>query len=327
MIPDFGFFSTEVSCLHSISIMHISNLLIAVIVTAAIAKPLPDAQTGSPFGYFPSDFGDEGELYTSQIPRVKRGGGGSRVLLWRGVEGGIPSSLLFLRSFRHLSTELYNSFKQWGAPVINRPDGGNTLPDGNNPSANSNGPQIGNPTPVEDVHDGGNPSLVPNGPAERDPKSYHTTTEHPPGISPAFKYFREFWCGAFEGRGQSVCCLGNGYGPFRPFTGELMCEKSMLLPPFPNTPYPITMYCTIQSLKFADLTLVFSVEQWVLGAGTETIAMLDNRFLRYCHKPSYFYSCDDYYVRISPLPRSPLPSSRLNERIHNPLPTFPPAIS
>lgn len=220
--------------------MHISNLLIAVIVTAAIAKPLPDAQTGWPFGYFPSDFGDEGEMFTSQILRVKTGGEGNRACCCgEGWKEGIPSSpsLLFLRSFRHLSIELYNAFKQWGFPVINRPDEGNTLPDGNNPSPNSNGPQIRNTTPVEDdPNDGGNPSLVPNGPAERDPKSYHTTTDHPAGISPAFKYFREFWCGAFEGREQSVCCLGNGYGPFRPFTGELMCEKSMLFAPIPNLP-------------------------------------------------------------------------------------------
>lgn len=145
---------------------------------------------------------------------------GGGMLLGRGVEGAIPPPLLFLRSFEHLSTELHNSVKQWGAPVIQ-------LPDGNNPSPDSNGPRIGNP------------SLVPNGPAERDPKSYHTTTEHPPGISPAFKYFREFWCGAFEGREQSVCCLGNEYGDFRTFTGELTCEKSMLLPLSPPPQFPI----------------------------------------------------------------------------------------
>lgn len=47
-----------------ISIMHISTFLIAVISTAAIAKPLPDAQAGSPSGYFPSDFGAQGWLFT-----------------------------------------------------------------------------------------------------------------------------------------------------------------------------------------------------------------------------------------------------------------------
>lgn len=209
------------------------------------------------------------------------------------------TSLLFLRSFEHLPTELYNTFKQWGPTVIQRPDDGNTLPDSNNVSPN--------PTPVEDDHDSRNPSLVPNAPAERDPKSYHTTTEHPPGISPVFRYFREFWCGAIEGREQSVCCLGNEYGNFRPFAGELACEKSKLLPPSPSTPLPSPIsHYQVQSLKFAYLTL-FSVEQWVLGAGTETITILDTRFMRYCHEPSYLYSCDDYYVRISPFPRPPPP--------------------
>lgn len=175
--------------------------------------------------------------------------------------GGIPPSLLFLRSFEYLPTELYNSIKQWGPAGLQGLDNGNTLPDGNNPSPNSNGPQTGNPTPVEGDHDTGNPSLVPNGPAESDPKSYHTTTEHPPGISPAFKYFREFWCGAFEGRQQSVCCLGNEYGNFRSFAGELPCEKSFLLPPsplFPPHPFlpsPISHY-HIQSLKIRQLNLV-----------------------------------------------------------------------
>ncbi len=77
----------------------------------------------------------------------------------------------------------------------------------------------------------------------------------------------------------------------------------------------------VQSLKFADLTL-FSVEQWVLGAGTETITILDPRFMRYCHEPSYFYSCDDYYVRISP---SPLPGKPQNTQ-HDSSP-LPPTIS
>lgn len=136
--------------------------------------------------------------------------------------------------------------------------------------------------------------------------------EHPPGISPSFRYFREFWCGAFEGREQSVCCLGNEYGNFRPFAGELACEKSMLLAPFCSPQFPITMY---SHFKFSDLTL-FSVEQWVLGAGTETITIMDRRFLRYCHESSYLYSCDDYYVGAYPIsPVSPLPRS--SERIHN----------
>lgn len=84
------------------------------------------------------------------------------------------------------------------------------------------------------------------------------------------------------------------------------------LPPFavPNFPLPCI------TLKFADLTL-FSIEQWVLGAGTETITILDTRFMRYCHEPSYLYSCDDYYVRIFP---SPLP---IHNMILLPLPRSP----
>lgn len=44
--------------------MHISFFLIAVISATAIAKPLPDVQTNTPFGYFPSDFGAAGPLFT-----------------------------------------------------------------------------------------------------------------------------------------------------------------------------------------------------------------------------------------------------------------------
>lgn len=53
-------FSTVSSCIPSI--MHFFFFLIAVISTTAIAKPLPDAQTNTPFGYFPSDFGAAGQF-------------------------------------------------------------------------------------------------------------------------------------------------------------------------------------------------------------------------------------------------------------------------
>lgn len=96
--------------------------------------------------------------------------------------------------------------------------------------ANTGGPQIDNPTPVEGSLENGNPTPVPNSPAKRVPKSYHITTDYPLWISPAFRYFREFWCGAFEGREQRVCRLGNKYRDLRAFSGELQCEKSMLLP-------------------------------------------------------------------------------------------------
>lgn len=82
------------------------------------------------------------------------------------------------------------------------------------------------------------------------------------------------------------------------------CPLPPSSPPTPFCPlqFPITIY---NHLKFANLTL-FCVEQWVLGAGTETITILDTRFLRYCHEPSYLDSCDDYYVRISPSPHLPV---------------------
>lgn len=64
-------FSKEFLCLHPISIMHTFNFLIAAISTAAIAKPLPDAQTGSSFGYFPSNFGAEGKFFTPLKSRGK----------------------------------------------------------------------------------------------------------------------------------------------------------------------------------------------------------------------------------------------------------------
>lgn len=132
------------------------------------------------------------------------------------------------------STEMNDAKQSWGSSVIQRPANDNTSPDSNNPAqmdlTNSKGP------------DSGNPSAILNGPAEKDPTNYHTTTEHPPGTSPAFKQFREFWCGAYEGRDQSVCCLGNQYGAFRPFTGELTCEKSMsFFPPLPLFHYPSTI--------------------------------------------------------------------------------------
>lgn len=178
--------------------MNISFFLIAVISSVAIAKPLLDFQTNTPFGYFPRSFGAAGQLFTPLNSRAKK------PLLSHSAHPTI------------LSTDATDS---WGSPVMQAPGNDNTFPDSSDPAqmnlASSNVPDNSNPSPIS------------NGPAEKDSTSNHATTDHPPGISPAFRQFREFWCGTHEGRDQSICCMGNKYGIFRPFSGELTCEQSM----------------------------------------------------------------------------------------------------
>lgn len=190
--------------------MNISFFLIAVISSVAIAKPLLDFQTNTPFGYFPSSFGAAGQLYTPLNSQAKK------PLLSHSAHPTI------------LSTDATDS---WGSPVMQAPGNDNTFPDSSNPAqmnlASSNVPDNSDPSPISNGPDNSNPTPISNGPAEKDPTSSHATTDHPPGTSPAFRQFREFWCGTHEGRDQSICCMGNKYGTFRPFSGELTCEKSM----------------------------------------------------------------------------------------------------